>query len=104
MGTSVDVLFPITSEMGDTECADISILDDDALECEQDFNVAISSATLGTEFAGPLSQAVVTIEDNDSKSVHSVRQSSWLHVYTVEPLSSGNAELRACQTFACLPK
>ena len=49
-------------------CGDIVIIDDDALECSQDFTVAIGSATLGT-ITGPWSQAVITIDDNDSKCV-----------------------------------
>ena len=61
------VTFPVTSMMGDTACADISIIDDDALECSHDFTVAITSATLGTMFSPPLSEATVTILDNDSK-------------------------------------
>ena len=51
---------------GDTVCGEILTVNDEALECSHDFNVAIVSATLGTTIGTP-SQAVVTILDNDSK-------------------------------------
>ena len=65
-GTMLEVIFPISSMQGDSECADVPIVDDTALECEQDFTVSISAATLGTDFSGQ-PQAVVSIVDNDSK-------------------------------------
>ena len=61
-----EVVFPESSMQGETVCGDIVIIDDDALECSQDFTVVIGSRTLGTA-TGSQSQAVVTIEDNDSK-------------------------------------
>lgn len=60
------VVFPESSLQGDTVCADIGIIDDDALECSQDFTVSIDNATLGT-IIGSQSEAVITIQDNDSK-------------------------------------
>ena len=67
-GTVTEVVFPESSMQGETVCGDIVIIDDDALECSQDFTVAIGSTTLGT-ITGPQSQAVITIEDNDSECV-----------------------------------
>ena len=61
------VTIPASSVVGDTACVDITLIDDTALECTHDFTVAIDSATLGTMFSPPLSEAVVTILDNDSK-------------------------------------
>ena len=65
-GTMTEVVFPESTMQGETVCGDIIIIDDDVLECSQDFTVAIGSTTLGT-VTGPQSQAVITIEDNDSK-------------------------------------
>ena len=65
-GTMVEVIFPISSVQGDSVCANVTIIDDDALECEQNFTVFISSATLGTDISGQ-PQAVVSIMDNDGK-------------------------------------
>ena len=72
-GTMTEVVFPESSMQGETVCGDIVIIDDDALECSQDFTVAIGSTTLGTA-TGTQSQAVVTIEDNDSKFLTSFQQ------------------------------
>lgn len=66
-GTMAVVIFPKSSVEGDTVCADIQILDDDALECSQNFIVSIESATLGTDIPDSQDEAVVTIEDNDGK-------------------------------------
>ena len=65
-GTMIEVVFPISSVQGDSVCANVPILDDDALECEQEFTVFISSATLGTDITGQ-PEADVSIVDNDSK-------------------------------------
>ena len=76
-----EVVFPESSMEGDSICAYIVIIDDDALECSQDFTVAIGSTTLGTA-TGPQSQAVVTIVDNDSKC-----DSKYLYPVNPWPLS-----------------
>ena len=65
-GAMIEVIFPISSVQGDSVCTDVIIIDDDALECEQDFTVFISSATLGTD-TSIQPQAVVSIVDNDGK-------------------------------------
>ena len=67
-GTMTEVVFPESSMQGETVCGDIVIIDDNTLEWSQDFTVAIGSASLGTA-TGPQSQAVITIQDNDSKCV-----------------------------------
>ena len=61
------VTFPILSMEGNTVCGEITATDDDILECSHNFTVAITSATLGTMFSSPLSDAMITILDNDSK-------------------------------------
>ena len=66
-GSPLVVVFPISSVQGDTECADVPIVNDDALECEQYFTVFIESATLGTNISTMQPEAHVTIVDNDSK-------------------------------------
>ena len=63
-GTIVEVVFPISSVQGDSVCANVTIIDDDVLECREDFTVFVSSATLGTDILGQ-TQAVVSIVDND---------------------------------------
>ena len=66
-GTMVVVVFPILSSVqGDSVCADVVIIDDNALECEQNFTVRIYNATLGTAVLGQ-TEAVVSIIDNDGK-------------------------------------
>ena len=65
-GAMIEVVFPISSVEGDFVCADVTIIDDDVLECEQDFTVFISSATLETDISIQ-PQAVVSIVDNDGK-------------------------------------
>ena len=60
------VVFPVSSVQGDSACADVTIIDDNALECEQDFMVFISSATLGTDISRQ-PEAFVFIVDNDGK-------------------------------------
>ena len=72
-GTMTEVVFSESSMQGESVCGDIVIIDDNALECSQDFTVAIGSTTLGT-ITGPRSQAVITIEDNDSKFLTSYQQ------------------------------
>ena len=62
----LEVTFLISSMQGDSKCADVPIVDDNALECEQDFTVSIYAATLGTDISGQ-PQAVVSMVDNDSK-------------------------------------
>ena len=59
--------FPTSSREGDTVCEEISAIDDSTLECSHNFTVAITNATLGTQFSSPQSEATVTILDNDSK-------------------------------------
>ena len=66
-GGSVEVVFPESAEEGDIACNRIGIIDDKALECTHNFTVAITSATLGTTFSGPQSEATVTIVDNDGE-------------------------------------
>ena len=64
---SVEVVFPITAVEGQKECADITILDDDALECSHEFTVSIDDATLSTDITGTPNQATVIIVDNDGE-------------------------------------
>ena len=65
-GTMIELIFPTSSVQGDSVCTNVTIIDDDVLECEQDFTVFISSATLGTDISEQ-PQAVVSIVDNDGK-------------------------------------
>ena len=51
-GTMIVVVFPLSSVQGDTVCADVPIMDDNVLECSQDFTVFITSATLATDISG----------------------------------------------------
>ena len=67
IGDSAEVIFPITAVQGDIECTYITIVDDYALECSQNFTVSINNATLGTNITSSPNTAVVTIVDNDSK-------------------------------------
>ena len=62
----IKVIFPVSSIPGSSVCADVPIIDDDALECEQNFTVFISNATLGTAILGQ-TEAVVSIVDNDGE-------------------------------------
>ena len=66
-GTPVVVEFPIWSVQGDSACTNVDILEDMILECSQHFTVAITDATLGTDFSGPQSSAVIYIYDNDGE-------------------------------------
>ena len=65
-GAMIEVIFPISSVQGESACTDVIIIDDNALECEQDFTVFISNATLGTDISIQ-PQAVVSIVDNDGE-------------------------------------
>ena len=59
------VTFPTTSASGDTACADISILDDDAFEGDHSFTVNLTSTTPTGVTIGTDSSTTVTIQDND---------------------------------------
>ena len=74
----MEAVFPKSAQVGDIACSEITIIDDYALECSHNFTVAIVGATLGTTFSGPLSQATVTIEDNDGKREDSGGWGEWL--------------------------
>ena len=54
-----------TTSSGDTACADITILDDDALEGDHSFTVQLTSTTPTGVTIGTDSSTTVTIQDND---------------------------------------
>ena len=66
---AAEVIFPITAEQGDTECINITIVEDDVLECDHYFFVYIVYGTLGTDITGSPNVAVIKIVDNDSKII-----------------------------------
>ena len=57
--------FPTTSVSGDTACAAMAILDDDALEGDHSFTVQLASTTPTGVTIGTDSSTTVTIQDND---------------------------------------
>ena len=59
------VTFPTTSVSGDTACAAITILDDDAFEGDHSFTVNLTSTTPTGVTIGTVSSTTVTIQDND---------------------------------------
>ena len=67
VGSPVQAVFPMTAELGDLACVQIPIIDDNILECSQEFTVDIVDATLGTAFVGLQSSATVSITDNDGR-------------------------------------
>ena len=54
-----------TTSSGDTACADITVLDDDALEGDHSFTVQLASTTPTGVTIGTDSSTTVTIQDND---------------------------------------
>ena len=69
IGSSAEVVFPITAIQGDIECTNITIVDDDALECDHSFFICIVFATNRIDITDSSNNimAVVKILDNDSK-------------------------------------
>ena len=54
-----------TTSSGDTACADITVLDDDALEGDHSFTVQLASTTPTGVTIGTDSSTTVTVQDND---------------------------------------
>ena len=65
-GTSATVTFPTTSTNENIACTNIPILQDNALECSQDFSVAITATSLPAVL-NTQSVATVVIMDDDCK-------------------------------------
>ncbi len=61
---------PTTSSTTQTQCFNVTITDDDAFECLEDFTVLISNST-PTVTVGSPSNATVEIISNDSKDLSS---------------------------------
>ncbi len=61
---------PTTSSTTQTQCFNVTITDDDAFECREDFTVLISSST-PTVTVGSPSSATVEIISNDGKDLSS---------------------------------
>lgn len=57
------VTFPVNSADGATQCVDISITDDNALESDHDFEVSLANPSMGSVIAAQ-STATATIIDN----------------------------------------
>ena len=66
VGETAEVSF-LDSIEGDTACTDITIVDDNAVECNQDFTVSINDTSLPPYITSSQSQATVAIVDNDGK-------------------------------------
>ena len=62
--TEFDVFFASGSVNGDTDCINISILDDDALEGDHSFTVSLNPPAAPVTLT-TLSSSPVTITDND---------------------------------------
>ena len=62
--TEFDVFFASGSVNGDTDCINISILDDDALEGDHSFTVSLNPPAAPVTLTTP-SSSPVTIADND---------------------------------------
>ena len=62
--SSPSVLFTLSGVDVQTECINITILDDDALQCEQDFTIEIVDITGLAQIIEP-AITVVTIADNE---------------------------------------
>lgn len=67
--SDLNLTFPASSYEGDIACGKISIIQDDNLECTQDFTVNISATSPPIVIDTEYSQAVVTIVDDDSKNL-----------------------------------
>ena len=66
VGTSATLTFSTVTTSGDTACANIPIIEDESLECSQDFSVAISTTSLPA-ILSTQSEATVIIVDDDCK-------------------------------------
>ena len=62
--TELDVFFAAGSMTGDTDCLNITILDDDALEGDHSFTVSLNPPAAPVTLTTP-SSSPVTITDND---------------------------------------
>ena len=65
-GATASVTFPTSSSCGATACANINIRNDEALECTQEFSVAITSSSLPTLIINSQSSATITINGDES--------------------------------------
>ena len=62
--TDMDVFFAAGSVNGNTDCINITILDDDALEGDHSFTVSLNPPDLPVKLSTP-SSSPVTITDNE---------------------------------------
>ena len=66
-GTTASVTFPTSSTCGATACTNITIRNDEVLECTQEFSVAITSSSLPTLTISSQASATITINDDESE-------------------------------------
>ena len=64
MGVDTNLVFTSGSENNATECVNISIVDDGALEGDQHLSLALSTTDTDVVVAGNMT--LITITDNDS--------------------------------------
>ena len=76
------VVFPVGSSGGDTECVNVTIVDDDVIEETETFTLQASAVdTSSLVIIDPsLSQTTVAIADSESKCLY---QTYWLSLCTV---------------------
>ena len=70
--TQLTVFFEAGSVNGDTDCINITILDDDALEGDHSFTVSLNPPDFPVTLTTP-SSSPVNITDNDGKQLHKRR-------------------------------
>ena len=62
---SPDLVFPAGSSRGDSQCVEINITDDEAVENTEDFYVELSTNDSQVEFSEVCQRTRVYIDDND---------------------------------------
>ena len=75
--TQLNVFFPSGSTNGNTDCINISIIDDDALEGDHSFTVSLNPPAAPVTLTTP-SSSPVTITDNDGKLLLKKMHLCWL--------------------------
>ena len=67
-----ELTFPADSEQGDTVCVDVEIIDDEAVENPEYFNVELSTNDIDVQLLNYYQRRGFYIDDNDGKIGRSV--------------------------------
>ena len=68
-----ELTFPVDSEQGDTVCVDVEIIDDEAVENPEYFNVELSTNDIDVQLLSYYRRRGFYIDDDDGKIGRSIR-------------------------------